>query len=159
MKYIKYSQKQTFYCSVKLALLSFFFLGLYGFIVSYMALPIPGFSILVPLVLGILLIPLQALLFDWFQANTKSLEINNEKLLYRYSPNVLYTDEDETQIYDLKDLRSIEIRFEGLACLQTMILKFTNGKKLTLMGFYLDAKDFSLIKAAVSKFSFGKYDE
>ena len=142
MKYIKYSQKQTFYCSIKLVLLFFLLLALYSLIALYTGLPIPSFFILIPLVLGALFIPIQALLFDWFQANGKSLEITNDKIVYKYSPNPLFSDTDEIQIYDMDNLENMKVIFQGYTCLQSVKITFKDKKSLYIMGFYIKNTDF-----------------
>ena len=142
MKYIKYSQKQTFYCSIKLVLIFFLLLASYSLIALYTGLIMPSFFILIPLVLGALFIPIQALLFDWFQANGKSLEIIDNKIVYKYSPSPLFSDTDEIEIYNMNNIENIKINFQGYTCLQSIKINFKDKKNLYIMGFYIKNTDF-----------------
>jgi hypothetical protein len=122
-------------------------------IARYGALPVPSVPTLIPLVLAVMLIPLQALLLDWFNANTKSLKIENNKIIYTYSPNSLYSDLDEIEVYDADNIDNIKIRFEGFGCLQSVKVRFKDKKILEIMGFYMKDNDFRDIVSYLKNFS------
>ncbi len=150
MRYIQYSQKQTFYCSIKLVVVFLLFLVVYTLIALYTGLKLPSFLILIPLVLGVLLIPIQALLFDWFQATGKSIEIKDTAIVYRYSPNSLFPDTDEVKEYNMHSIKNVKVIFRGITCLQTIRIDFKNNQKLFIMGFYIRDTDFRNILDAIS---------
>lgn len=146
MQLVEYSQKQTIYCSLKLAGLIFVSLIVYIAIAFYFTLPIPSFFVLIPLIIGIILIPLQALFFDWFQTSGKSLSINADDIIYKYRPNTLYEDTDEVKQYSLHNIKKIKISFENLSCFQCIKIEFKDNKKFHILGFFIRSEDFKKIK-------------
>ena len=152
--HIKYLQKQTVLCSLKIVLLLFSLLLVYSLFAIQNTLPFPGWSVWVPLGIGVILVPLQALFFDWFQANGKYLEIKDNKIIYTYSPNSLYRDTNEVEIFELDDIKKMKVFFRKFNCLRTIEIIFKNGKKLYVMGFYIKKNDFETILDRLEKQGF-----
>ena len=93
-----------------------------------------------------ILIPLQALFFDWFQARGKSLSFDGDAIVYKYSPNTLYSDTDEVEKYSFNNIKKIKVSFENLSCFQGIKIEFKDNKKLYLLGFFIRREDFKKIK-------------
>ncbi len=146
MLLVKYSQKQTFYCSLKIIGIVLMVLMSYIAIAFYLILPIPSFFLLIPLIIGMILIPLQALFFDWFQAKGKSLSFDGDAIVYKYSPNTLYSDTDEVEKYSFNNIKKIKVTFENFSCFQGIKIEFKDNKKLYLLGFFIRREDFKKIK-------------
>jgi hypothetical protein len=70
--------------------------------------------------IGVILVPLQALFFDWFQANGKYLEIKDNKIIYTYSPNLLYQGTNEVEIFELDDIKEIRVFFKKSTVLEQL---------------------------------------
>jgi hypothetical protein len=143
---VEYSQKQTFYCSLKFTGIVFVLLMAYIAIAFYFKLPIPSFFLLIPLIIGVMLIPLQALFFDWFQTRGKSLSLDGDDIIYKYKPNTLYSDTDEVERYSLNNIKKIKVSFENLSCFQGIKIEFKDNKKLYLLGFFIRPEELKKIK-------------
>lgn len=113
---------------------------------SYIALSLPSFLSLIPFFIGIILIPLQALLFDWFDTKGRSLSLNENEVIYRNRPNMLYSDTDEVEVYSLNDKTETKVYFLNLSCLQCIKIEFIHNKKLYISGFFINPEDFKKIK-------------
>ena len=104
-----------------------------------------NFFILVPVLLGLILLPIQALLFDLFRANKRYL-IVDELELQVVDETDKFFDAVTTKTYKLSGLEKFSNRCIVFGCLEYIALKFDNGEVLYLLSFYFRQDDFAWVK-------------
>jgi hypothetical protein len=144
-KTIKKKRLKTIKCS-------FFFMPIILILIIFTTIGIIFFSnveinffILTPILVGVILVPFQAIFFDLFDTTSQYFLFKEKDLLEVNVENEVLNKLQETA-YQYMDIVSIEFKFKYMPCIETIMIKFNNNKKIELINFYFSNDDFEWMK-------------
>ena len=144
-KNIRLKQSKTVGCSLLYSLLLTFGLSIVLGFSSFFRIIGIDFFIVIPLFLAVLLLPLQALFFDIFNARNRYFLFYDNEFVQINETNKIFDDIEKSKFL-YNDIANIKFRFKGMKCLETLVLSFHNQKTLNLMSFYFSSDDYLWMK-------------